>query len=178
MNHFFDDKHLTYTDGMISINTEGTDITINPRLTNGVDLLSMEETHRGSYIGIESLMDNQGIQHNKAVWSKLDDTNYVEFRLDKAYHWFQCNAFVTKEATDYSYNSDIWDKASITVTADNGVFLWGPTAISRESEQQASSVIDITGVKYIRITFYNAGSGYSRYDRFLAIGEPRLFEDY
>ena len=181
MKHFFHDESIGFNaeDNTLSISTKDGIVPINPTLENGINLLSMEtaSTSPGGAIGTDATMDNSGVQHDQAVYAYLAGTRYIEYRLDKEYHWFKCNAFVTKNATDFSYDSDVWDKASITITADNGVHLWNTNSISRDAPVQESPIIDISGVKYIRITFSNSGANGGG-GAILAIGDPKLFVDY
>lgn len=176
LEHFFAEGNIEYKDeeNTLLFSTEGGILPVIPTLENGVNLLSMDTTHKGSYIDIKGIMDNNDVQHNEAVCITYYN-DYIEFRLDKDYKWFKCNAFVPKDATKFSYDSGVWNRASISITADNGVHLWGTDAISRDAAQQESPVIDISGVKYIRITFSNADENGIP---ILAIGEPRLFEKY
>lgn len=176
MRHFFDQEHLKYEEGKLTISTEGSKAYVIPWLENGVSLLSMETTSVDNYIGTQATTDNNNVLHNEAVYSRYDGKRYIEYRLDKNYHWFKCNAFVTKNATNISYDSNLWAWASVTITADNGIVLWGTESISRDAALQESPVIDVSGMKYIRITFSNAGREYGN-GAILAIGEPRLFTE-
>jgi hypothetical protein len=133
----------------------------------------MEVTHKDSYIYTGAIIDNEGNKHNSSIYAN-DSDRYIEYRLNKNYKYFECTAFVTNDALQFKESMKQWDTATVTITTDNGVYLWGTDKISPHSKTQQSGLIDITGSTFIRVTFH--GIPFSS-TPIMAIGEPRLYTE-
>lgn len=173
IKHFFSEEQITLEDGQLDFSTKGSVATINPQLNNSVGLGSMDVANMAYYIGFTPILDNNNSMHHNDIYATYPNEQYIEYRLDKNYRWFDCSAFVTKAGANHSYDDSIWSSVSVSITADNGIKLWGSESFSRDAEIQYSGIIDISGTKYIRITFYNACD----YDgnAYIAITEPKLY---